>query len=166
MQTSDLSRRFVMTVCANGTVHIFDKLNGRPESGTLPVFSTNTKEEAEQVRVRHCQLARDNNRIYVLNDRPRDVEDLVRVASLFRTTFETFSKQGEHRQGTVIPFGVSGDGSEATDLEDEHEDPCGEGGSGGDGDAGGEGGSEPIPCVATRECGTSGLVCRNGQCKP
>lgn len=74
----------------------------------------------------------------------------------------------EHRRGKVIPFEVPEEGGAGgiTNSRDEHEDPCGEGGSGGGGGTGGEGGSEPIPCVATRECGTSGLVCRDGLCKP
>ncbi len=61
MLKDDLSRPVKMTVCAAGTVHISEP-GGRIEPGTLPVFSTRTKAEAEAIRVRHCRHARDGSR--------------------------------------------------------------------------------------------------------
>jgi hypothetical protein len=84
---SDLSRRFIISVCANGTCHIHDKSNEKPVRGTLPVFSTNTKEEAESLRVYHCRLARDGSGLYSLNERPRDVSDLAGVSDMLRASY-------------------------------------------------------------------------------
>lgn len=83
MIRQDLSRAYVLTVCANGTVHIKDP-GSAPVDGTLPVFSTSTREEAEGLRVLHCKLARDGSGLYFLNEPPKDVDDLGRVSDLFR----------------------------------------------------------------------------------
>lgn len=91
---SDLSRRFVISVCANGTCHIHDKSNEKPVSGTLPVFSTNTKKEAESLRVYHCRLARDGSGLYSLNERPKDVSALSGVSNMFRASY---AKQAARR---------------------------------------------------------------------
>jgi hypothetical protein len=88
MAISDLSRRFIISVCANGSMHICDKRNNRLESGTLPVFSTNTKAEAEALRVRHCRLARDGSGLYFLNERPANVGALAGVSDMLRGWWE------------------------------------------------------------------------------
>jgi hypothetical protein len=87
MTKDDLGRRFLLDVCANGSVHIRER--GRPISAVdalLPVYSTDTHEEAVTIRVRHCKLARDGSGLYFLNESPRDVSDLARVSDLFRET--------------------------------------------------------------------------------
>lgn len=91
MIRSDLGRAFTMSVCANGSVWI--QRHGQLESGTLPVFSTDTHEEAEQIRVRHCRRAKDGSGLYFLNDPPprkvdRAQQFLGSVSDLFRKTYE------------------------------------------------------------------------------
>jgi len=86
MTRDDLSRRYLMTVCALGSVHIHE-LGASPVEGTLPVFSTHTREEAESLRVQHCRLARDGSGLYHLNEPPKDVRDLGRVSDTFRQSY-------------------------------------------------------------------------------
>lgn len=83
---SDMMRPFKLWVCAKGTVQIQDP-GSRPPAGMLPVFSTNTRDEAESLRVRHCRSARDGSGIYTLNNPPKSVEDLSAVTELFRATY-------------------------------------------------------------------------------
>ncbi len=96
MAIGDLSRRFIISVCANGSCHICDKSNERLERGTLPVFLTNTKAEAEALRVRHCRLARDGSGLYFLNERPKDVNALAGVSDMLR---EWWEKRGARENG-------------------------------------------------------------------
>lgn len=96
MIRSDLGRAFTMSVCANGSVWI--QRHGQIESGTLPVFSTDTHDQAEQIRVRHCRRAQNGSGLYFLNDPPpqevgRAQEFLGGVSDLFRKTYEQI--QGE-----------------------------------------------------------------------
>jgi len=87
MQATDLARPFLLDVCANGSVHIRER--GRQiQTGLLPVFSTDRREQAEELRIRHCRRANDGSGLYHLNERPRGVEDLDRVSDLFRSTYE------------------------------------------------------------------------------
>lgn len=96
MKHSDLSRRFIISVCANGSMHICDKRNDKLEPGTLPVFSTNTKAEAEALRVRHCRLARDGSGLYFLNERPANWTALAGVSDMLR---EWWEKRGARENG-------------------------------------------------------------------
>lgn len=91
MIKSDLSRDFTMSVCANGSVWV--QPYGQLESGTLPVFSTDTREQAEQIQVRHCRRAKNGSGLYFLNDRPpSEIGEaqafLGGVSDLFRQTYE------------------------------------------------------------------------------
>lgn len=88
MMREDLGRNFYLDVCANGSVHIREK-GHQIEDGLLPVFSTDTHEEAEKLRVRHCRLARDGSGLYFLSVPPQGVEDLGRVSDLFRKDYGT-----------------------------------------------------------------------------
>jgi hypothetical protein len=85
----DLGRNWFLDVDASGAVTIRPKgvLELLQPSGGLPVFSTDTLEEAEQLRVLLCWRARDGSGVYFLNDPPKNVEDLSRVAALFRTYY-------------------------------------------------------------------------------
>jgi len=83
----DLGRKFRLDVFANGVVMIRNQ--GSPLDGALPVFSTDTHEQAESLRTQHCKLARDGSGIYRLNEPPADVDDLDRVSTLFRTSYAT-----------------------------------------------------------------------------
>lgn len=89
MIKTDLSRRYVLSVSKNGACFIKDRdrRNEGLESGTLPVFSTNTHEEAEMLIVRHCRLSREDGETYFLNNPPVDLDDLGRISDLFRVTF-------------------------------------------------------------------------------
>lgn len=88
MNVNDLSRSYFLDVCAAGTVHI--RKRGRKQAmggGMLPVFSTDTKDQAEQLRVLHCRLDRYGSGLYTLNDPPKSMDDLDRVSDLFRASY-------------------------------------------------------------------------------
>lgn len=84
MQKGDLGRALTLWVDAAGCVTVQER--GRGVNGSLPVFSTDTREQAEALQVRHCRLARDGSGLYFLTDIPRGVEDLGKVSDLFRET--------------------------------------------------------------------------------
>lgn len=85
----DLSRQFFLDVMQSG--HVFVRERGAPRrNGALPAFSTDTREQAEQIIVYFCRLARDGSGLYQLNDGDlRDLDDLNRTADLFRRHYET-----------------------------------------------------------------------------
>jgi len=86
MNTADaLTKRFFIDVDAAGFVTIRERGSKDKRHG-LPVFSTDTREEAKALIVRHCKLARDGSGAYRLNDPPKDVEDLGRIRDLFAAT--------------------------------------------------------------------------------
>jgi len=82
MQPNDLGRAFTLWVDAAGCVTVATK--GRAVKGSLPVFSTDTHEQANGLRVRFCRLARDGSGLYFLNNPPKEVEDLGAVSDMFR----------------------------------------------------------------------------------
>lgn len=82
----DLSRRFLLEVTRDGTVFIREAC--APTTGGLPVYSVDTWDDAEALRVRHCRLARDRSGIYRLNEFSGEEEDLDRVGALFKETHE------------------------------------------------------------------------------
>lgn len=60
-----LKRRFVIGLSASGVVFIRDSEAGRDAEFAkyaLPVYSTDTREEADMIVVRNCSLAYDNER--------------------------------------------------------------------------------------------------------
>lgn len=86
MNRDDMSRRFLIDVDAGGAFTI------RPRgqvaaAGSLPVFSTDTHEEAESLQVYHCRLARDGSGVYFLNEPPADVLALEQVTNMLRATY-------------------------------------------------------------------------------
>lgn len=85
MQKNDLGRLVTLWVDAAGCVTARERGSG--VDGSLPVFSTDTREQAEALQVRHCRLARDGSGLYFLTDTPRGVEDLSRVSDMFRETY-------------------------------------------------------------------------------
>lgn len=101
MIKSDLSRRFFLDVCAAGTVHIRERGSpGGAAEGVLPVFSTDTWDEANALRVRHCRLARDGSGLYTLNNPPEPGADAMEylggVSKLFRATYaETLGRRAK-----------------------------------------------------------------------
>jgi hypothetical protein len=86
VEATELSRRFLLDVTKDGAVHVRERGSGSCPYGGLPVFSTDTREEAQSLIVRHCKLARDNSGVYHLNEFAGTVEDLSRVTKLFRET--------------------------------------------------------------------------------
>lgn len=92
MIREDLGRRFILTVCAAGSVHIHE-IGAAPVEGTLPVFSTDTQKGAEALRVQHCRLARDGSGLYHLNERPKSVEELGRVSEMFRKSYSRMTSE-------------------------------------------------------------------------
>lgn len=96
MTADDLSRPVLIDACAAGSLHIRDR--GAPMvKGTLPVFSTATREEAESLRVFLCRLARDGSGLYFLNERPRSPDD---ATAVLRAAWERrrFSDAIAHRE--------------------------------------------------------------------
>lgn len=83
---ADFERRWLLDCCANGSLTIRER-GHEPIRGTLPVFSTDTRDEAESLRVLHCRLANDGSGIYFLNDRPQDVGDLQEITAMFRVSY-------------------------------------------------------------------------------
>lgn len=83
----DLSRRFFLDVTADGAVFIRER--GQPRTdGSLPIFTTDTYDEALMLQVRHCRRARDSSGVYRLNEVPADLEALYEVTAMFRGTYE------------------------------------------------------------------------------
>lgn len=91
---SDFGRRFILDVCAAGSVSI--RKRGQPMQEGLPCFTVDTYAEAEALQSRHCRRANDGSGLYHLNDRPEQDTDaseyLGRVADLFRKSYETIQK--------------------------------------------------------------------------
>lgn len=87
MTKDDLSRRFFLDVCANGSVAIRERGYGIAD-GRLPVFTTDTYDEAVMLRTLHCRLARDGSRVYFLNNPPSDLDDLDGIRSTFRASYQ------------------------------------------------------------------------------
>lgn len=92
---NDLSRKFFLDVTQSG--HVFIRERGGKLNGALPVYSVDTAEEAEQIRVRHCRLARDGSELYQLNEFSGAVDDLFAVRDMFRATHK--ANQRARRQG-------------------------------------------------------------------
>ncbi len=86
MTQDDLKRAVLLDVDANGNVFIRRKGSGDKRIG-LPVFSTDTEEQAMSIQARHCRRARDGSGRYTLNAFSGDVDDLTRVAEMFRETW-------------------------------------------------------------------------------
>jgi hypothetical protein len=107
MHKDDLSRRVRLDVTKDGAVFI--RKRGESADGALPVFSTNTRAQAESIRVLHCRLARDRSGIYRANEFSGEVEDLDRVADMFRDTYarrnpraaQRISKQKKRKGGAT-----------------------------------------------------------------
>ena len=87
--TNHLSRRYLLDVTASGYVFIRKRGDGASPHGGLPVFSTDTEEEAKSLIVRNCRLARDDSGLYRLNEfKEDDVSELDRVTDLFKAQYE------------------------------------------------------------------------------
>lgn len=87
MMKQDFGRKFFLDVYACGAVQIRER--GKPCDGGLPVFSTDTLEEAQSLRTLYCGLERDGSGTYRLNPsiRPADVDGLDKVTDLFRSAY-------------------------------------------------------------------------------
>lgn len=116
MQKNDLGRAFYLDVCALGSVHIRER-GRRMEDGLLPVFSTDTRDQAEELRIRHCRLANDGSGLYHLNDRPQGVEDLGLVSDLFRATYAQIAKP-QTSSAPPVPATIEGPGDDEVMVND------------------------------------------------
>lgn len=96
LRKDDLGRRFLLDVTRDGAVFVRERGKGPCPHGGLPVFSTDTREEADDLIVHHCKLARNGTGIYRLNEGifPRDaqgngnVDNLEDVTVTFRLAHE------------------------------------------------------------------------------
>jgi len=82
-QEDDLSRNVFLDVSANGAVlvrHHWQRI--RP--GLLPVFTVDSIDQAYRICARHRRLARDGSGLMFLNEPLDNVDDLKRVADMFR----------------------------------------------------------------------------------
>ncbi|GAB5541334.1 MAG: hypothetical protein SangKO_010940 [Sandaracinaceae bacterium] len=82
-----LRRRFILDVEKSGHVFVRDRESNAASQG-LPVFSTDTREEAEGLIVRCCVLESNGSGLYRLNDWPlpegATLDDLERAAETFQ----------------------------------------------------------------------------------
>lgn len=88
-----MSKPWILDCDANGNIVVREPGAKRAEG--LPVFSTDTKHQAEFLQVTHCRLARDGSGIYTLNDPPRSVDQLADVAEMFAATRERLIVRGK-----------------------------------------------------------------------
>lgn len=84
-----LARRWLIDLWANGAVTIRhrDDRTEDGEPGGLPVWSTDTKAEAQALLVRHCKLSRQDHRTYFL-PRFRGYPSLAEATERFRIDTE------------------------------------------------------------------------------
>lgn len=99
-------RRFMIHVCKDGTVTYRDKsigekvFNGR----ALPVFSVDTADEAERIRVRFCKLQYGHHPLmpgkpwYKLNEFSGELEDLDRVRNMFAEFYKDMKERNAKRR--------------------------------------------------------------------
>lgn len=79
-----MGRPWILDVDANGNVTV--RKQGSKRDAGLPVFSTDTEAQARFLVATHCRLARDGSGIYTLNEPPKSVDDLSKVAEMFQAT--------------------------------------------------------------------------------
>lgn len=83
MEAEDLSRKVVIDVAKSG--HVMVRI-GKRRTGWLPVFSTDTEDEALQIIRYHCRMQYDGS--YRLNEGELpDLEALYDVGEKFRATY-------------------------------------------------------------------------------
>ena len=81
---NNYSRPVKLDCSADGVVAIREA--GSIPDGFLPLFSTDTSEEAQALRTRHCRKERDSN-LYRLNDFGGELEDLENATETLRMTY-------------------------------------------------------------------------------
>lgn len=100
LKKDDLSRQFFLDVTKSGHVFIREKGSGRSSTDGLPVFSTDTHEQAAMIRVHFCRLARDRSELYRLNECLGDAElelpDLDAIAQRFAAHYERQVERHAH----------------------------------------------------------------------
>ncbi len=85
VNASPYSRPVKLDCSADGAVVIREA--GKIHDGFLPLFSTNTNEEAQALRTRYCRKERDSG-LYRLNDFGGELEDLADATETLRVTYE------------------------------------------------------------------------------
>jgi hypothetical protein len=86
LQKDDLSRKFLLDVTADGSVFVRERGKDDRYPGSLPVFSTDTRKQANSLIVRYCRRAKDGSGIYRLNDFDGELNSLDAWAETFRTS--------------------------------------------------------------------------------
>ena len=94
LRREDLSRPIKMHCCKDGTITY--RKPGEPvfNGKALPVFSTDTKEQAEMIRVRFCSMAHGEHPLlpgqvwYALPNFSGELEELGRVTDMFRSFWD------------------------------------------------------------------------------
>jgi hypothetical protein len=89
---NQLTRSYLLEVYKSGEVMIRARGEPMPE-GVLPVYSTDSREEAEMIQVRCCVLSRVDNQTYRLNPNLRNdgqltLEDLPMLTEMFKQIHE------------------------------------------------------------------------------
>lgn len=70
--------------------------------GTLPLVGEISLKEAERLQVRHGRLARDRSGRYVLNDVPKEIEDIYRTMKVFEKSLE--EDRAERRKPKLLAW--------------------------------------------------------------
>lgn len=106
LKKDDLTRRFLLDVTRSGHVFIRERGVDSNDVGGLPVFSTDTREQAEMIRTRFCRLARDRSGHYRLNgclgDDTLDLPDLDAIAERFAAHYAARIERHAHESPKAI----------------------------------------------------------------
>lgn len=93
-----LSKPWLIEVYRSGEVVFRHRTTPRPD-GVLPVFSVDTKKEAEHIQVGMCVLSRVDNETYRLNPRFRndkellDLEDMESITGYIRSEMNRVARR-------------------------------------------------------------------------
>lgn len=95
IQANDFGRRFIIDVERDGVATVRDRDRDEPSKG-LPIFTTDTRDEAESLIIRHCKLSRYGTGEYRLNDWPLDatLDDLYAAGAKFRESYAAMRARG------------------------------------------------------------------------
>lgn len=85
-KTLELARPFVIDVNASGHCTVRERGKAWVGSGGIPVFSTDTKEQAETLIATYAKRQYDGS--MRLNNPPRSTADLPEITELFRKAYE------------------------------------------------------------------------------
>lgn len=115
MNPSLYGRRWVLGVTKSGELRIRDIKRGpqfpRDKDHALPVYTVDTKAQAESLQIRCCVLSRVDNKTYFLNPEFRfgktelDLDDLPKIGNMLQRVFLELAekrRQRRERQETAV----------------------------------------------------------------